>query len=121
MNDTNGSMFPSLLQHNSNYLSEKQRPRLNRTIQGIGNLKKTESNTLHTEKQRYHWMIQVSTLRTSQSQLDEKLTSEMFFVQITTKARKKDTKFDILRQRVPKGHTSEGYACFKQWTKSCVT
>ena len=42
------------------------------------------------------------------------------FLQITTEARKRDTKFDILRQRVRKGHTSEGYACFKQWTKSCV-
>ena len=36
------------------------------------------------------------------------------FVQITSETRKRNTEFYILRQGVPEGRSSEGYASFKQ-------
>ena len=50
-------------------------------------------------------------IQTNPSKFDERLFSDIIiFVQITFETRKRNTCFYILRQGVPAGRSSEGYA-----------
>ena len=51
-------------------------------------------------------------IQTNPSKFDEKVI--VIFVQITFETRKRNTGFYVLRQGVPEGCSSEGYANFKQ-------
>ena len=50
-------------------------------------------------------------IQTNLSKFDERL---FLYVQITLETRKRNTGFYVLRQGVPEGRSSEGYASFKQ-------
>ena len=50
-------------------------------------------------------------IQTNPSKFDEKVI--VIFVQITFETRKRNTVFYVLRQGVPEGCSSEGYANFK--------
>ena len=52
-------------------------------------------------------------IQTNPSEFDERLFSDIIFMQITFETRKRNTRFYVLRQGVPERRSSEGYASFK--------
>ena len=53
-------------------------------------------------------------IQTYPSKFDKKVILRHIFVQITFETKKRNTGFYVLRQGVPEGRSSEGYASFKQ-------